>query len=544
MKENLRTILRCTGLALVVIAALVLIPAAAEAQLHGVQLLKGCTSPRTNCNSDLDCADADFCNGAETCSTPSASEPTTSCTIELTNSDGFNDSVTLTAAADAVKPGPGEVVDTTLTITAVQDNGTAGDTTCTVGMVIGGATTCVVGHDDVVTWISNEYQILPTDPNPLNDQARVNWLDNCDSATTTGCDPGTLNLAQAPAATTVVDNCVPGTAPCPVDDGLFCNGLEGCDEAGDACLTPIPADCSDTLSCTENERCVEGTGGFTCASDPVVCTDDLFCSTVVCTEPNGCGPGVADNDCDDNDVCTDNICDEATDACLNPPADPLPAECVPGDEICRTPGFWGTHGGTEKANSVNITGALLNAYNSVNDPDLQICGQTINNTTLGSVNSALEAICASPKGDQRIQLARQLTAAALNCIITNAAGEPVEGSCTDFTTGLAGDVCAGVDSLDGIFAECNAACAAGDVTIDHDTDATTPEVSCIGLIDCFNNGGVITAEGGCDEAIGETCHDRALENGCFDFTPSGPAGSPRECNDSRKNDVIVVPPAP
>jgi Bacterial Ig-like domain (group 1) len=212
---------------------------------------------------------------------------------------------------------------------------------------------------------------------------------------------------------------------------------------------------------------------------------------------------------------------------------------APGVTICRTPGFWGTHGGEEKSISVNITLALLEAYNAVNEPDLTICGQTITNTDVGSVNSALEAICVNKIGESNglLQLARQLTAAALNCIITNSQ-EPDGEACP--SAGLTGAVCDTV-SIEDIFNACNDACAAGETTVEIDGET----VGCIGAIDCFNNGGSFEfvdalGEFVCVE-VADSCHDRALDQGCFDFEPPGSAGSPGACNDARKNDVNILP---
>lgn len=214
---------------------------------------------------------------------------------------------------------------------------------------------------------------------------------------------------------------------------------------------------------------------------------------------------------------------------------------VAADEICRDPGFWGTHGGTEQGGT-NMTLALLDGYNSANGPDLVICGRTINDTTLGSVGSALEAICVRPRGDDRLQLARQLTAAALNCIITRAAGDPAAPPPCDRSAGLAGDVCSGV-SIAAIFDACNSACAAG-ATAQVLVGGTPTSVSCVTALDCFNNGGNFDAATGQCTSSSDSCKDNPLVNGCFDFQPAGPAGSPGECNDSRRNSVVVVPPLP
>jgi hypothetical protein len=212
-----------------------------------------------------------------------------------------------------------------------------------------------------------------------------------------------------------------------------------------------------------------------------------------------------------------------------PPATPTPPPAEAA--ICRGAGFFGTHGGTEKSASANITQALLDDFNAVNNPDLTICGQTITNTEVGSVHSALEAICIGPKGNSALQLARQLTAVALSCILTNSDDAICPGG------GQAGGVCFGI-SIEEVFNACNSACAAGDATAEVDGK----QISCIGALDCFNNGGAFDVDTGkCGEVAGESCLDRDLENGCFDFQPPGPAGSPRACNEARRNDITILP---
>jgi hypothetical protein len=214
---------------------------------------------------------------------------------------------------------------------------------------------------------------------------------------------------------------------------------------------------------------------------------------------------------------------------VTPPTTPTPPPA--GQTICRGAGFFATHGGIENSGSTNITLALLEDFNAVNEPDLTICGQTITNTEVGSVHSALEAICIGPKGNSALQLALQLTTAALNCILTNSDDAICPGG------GQAGGVCFGI-SIEEVFNACNSACAAGETTTEVDGN----EVSCIGALDCFNSGGAFdVATGKCGEVAGESCLDRDLENGCFDFQPPGPAGSPRACNDARKNDITILP---
>ncbi|MDZ4348830.1 MAG: hypothetical protein U1A22_04770 [Xanthomonadaceae bacterium] len=169
-------------------------------------------------------------------------------------------------------------------------------------------------------------------------------------------------------------------------------------------------------------------------------------------------------------------------------------------EICRTPGFWSTHAGTEKNKASNLTQLTIDAAGG----SLSICGTTIDNTTVGSAFSALEAMCVSPKGDQRLQLARQLTAMALNCVVSGGGAD-----------------CSGT-SGESLFQAANEACANG---VANAGDYIAP-------VDAFNNG------------VNSDCHERDLsESDVFDGVSPlpGPAGSPKACNAARTNNVIVLP---
>jgi|GEM_PF-2882438 len=170
------------------------------------------------------------------------------------------------------------------------------------------------------------------------------------------------------------------------------------------------------------------------------------------------------------------------------------------NEICRTPGFWGTHAGTEKNNSTDLTQLVIDAAGGT----LSICGRDITNTDLGDVMSAEEAICVSPKGAQQRQLARQLTAMALNCVVSGGGAD-----------------CNGT-SVDTLFANANAACIA------NSSDLS----GFIGQVDAYNNG------------YTNGCHDVDLgESDVFDGVAKlpGPAGSSNKCNAATSNDVYVVP---
>jgi len=148
-------------------------------------------------------------------------------------------------------------------------------------------------------------------------------------------------------------------------------------------------------------------------------------------------------------------------------------------------------------------------------------------------------MCVSPQGDQRLQLVRQLTAGALNCIVSGGGAD-----------------CSGT-SVDQLFADCNAACV-----------GNTRQVGfCIDTFDCLNNGGFFDGtechkgtcangatcgdneqcpDGSACSPLENNCHDQPLENEelGIDFEPPGPAGSTAECNDAKakKQTCTVIPP--
>jgi hypothetical protein len=204
-------------------------------------------------------------------------------------------------------------------------------------------------------------------------------------------------------------------------------------------------------------------------------------------------------------------------------------------EACRTPGFWGTHAGTEKKDSVNITQLVLQS-----DGPVVICGQTINNTDLNSIMSAEEALCVRVNEGSQLQLARQLTAAALNCLVNGK-----QSDCSD--SPLFGQV----------FALCNTPEVCG--------GSKQAQTACIDALDCLNNGGHVGIDGSGNFLCGVgTCSDNQavctpnnLSN-CADpatatcnaggnchleplpgFEPPGPAGSSKKCNDANQNSCTI-----
>jgi len=114
-----------------------------------------------------------------------------------------------------------------------------------------------------------------------------------------------------------------------------------------------------------------------------------------------------------------------------------------GGAFTRTLGFYKTHPG--------VTQWILDKVDGVT-----VCGVLLTNTNYDDAHSALEALCISPQGDGRLQLVRQLTAAAL----TMAAGG---ATYTNFTA-------------------CDTLCASGGGSV-------TDVGDCIASADNFNNSG-------------------------------------------------------
>ena len=116
------------------------------------------------------------------------------------------------------------------------------------------------------------------------------------------------------------------------------------------------------------------------------------------------------------------------------------------DEVCRTPGFWGTHPD--------------DTYYVLNHPNvgaIDVCGETV--TALES-HCVAEGICVNGN-DKRDKLARDLLSMALNCEVGGFSG--CDGS-----------------SVEALFDSCNLTC------VDGDRKAL---IECSQEVDCYNNGG-------------------------------------------------------
>ncbi|HEY2772458.1 MAG TPA: hypothetical protein VGK20_00265 [Candidatus Binatia bacterium] len=221
----------------------------------------------------------------------------------------------------------------------------------------------------------------------------------------------------------------------------------------------------------------------------------------------------------------------------------LVAACVPAAQaqvtICRGPGFYQNHGGSEK-DGENVVQDILSAVDGIN-----VCGHHITETTfLGGLDSALEGLCVRTQGVDQRQLYRELITADLNCQVSEG------GSCDEISGRF----------IDINYSDCDALCSGE--TVDGLTQDT-----CIAALACFNEGGRYIEgtcySGTCNDDGVTLCNDTlvcANNADCVQFDDScagnqfcsqdlqsnaqicpkhGPASSPMECRVARKDGCTI-----
>ncbi len=125
------------------------------------------------------------------------------------------------------------------------------------------------------------------------------------------CDDS--NVCTDDSCNEEADSCsnVNNTAPC--EDGNFCTVSDTC--AGGTCGSGPARNCSDNNDCT-NDSCNETTNVCDNVNNTNACDDGLFCTVNDVCSGGTCG-GAARN-CSDNNDCTNDVCNDTTDACTNP----------------------------------------------------------------------------------------------------------------------------------------------------------------------------------------------------------------------------------
>ena len=121
------------------------------------------------------------------------------------------------------------------------------------------------------------------------------------------------------------DECTSSGNPC-TDDGVFCNGLEYCDEVDDACASFGDPCVDDGAFCNGTESCNEANDECTSSGNP--CTDDsLFCNGAEVCDENDDACRSTGNPCAETETC-----DEDTDTCTSKQdggSEPTETKCDP-----------------------------------------------------------------------------------------------------------------------------------------------------------------------------------------------------------------------
>ena len=520
----------------------------AFAQQHGAAITKNCGDPVRACETNAECSDdTDLCTN-EVCDTTTNTTTTTFCSFIVTNFDGFFDTLRIDTAQDILATAGGNEfsdvpgVGTGLRVVPLNQYATCASSglpapkqwtlPCEIQRLVG-------LEPGAVEFIAEGFNPTIADAlvGEVSDQATATYVDLCTGANTTNCNQTRINTLQASSFQEVEDGCDVGP-PTTCDDSDACT-QEACNPSTGQCETSNTVTCDDSNACT-TESCNPGTGQCE-TTNTTTCDDSNACTTESCNPSSGqcettntttcddsdacttesCNPGsglcetTSTVTCDDSDVCTDDFCDPTTGLC------DYVDNGTCGEEICRTPGFWGARGGNEKG--VNITLAVIG-------DGLDVCGQQITNTDVNDPESAIEAICIN-KGDAQAKLMRHLTAASLNCEL---------GACNANTEAL--------------LTYCNGICA--------DNDNAGELSFCSDSLDCWNNGGHVMGDLTCvpagvgicalsgftcetnDDCDGgpdtctmyADCHDDTslCDSNFPEFCPPGPASSPKKCNEARK----------
>ena len=112
------------------------------------------------------------------------------------------------------------------------------------------------------------------------------------------------------------------TSDAECDNDLFCDGTETCNLGTGLCEPGTAPDCGDGVSCTD-DACNESTDACDNTPNDANCDNGLFCDgSETCDAVNDCQAGTPVA-CGDGVSCTVDACNEGTDSCDNLPTDSL-----------------------------------------------------------------------------------------------------------------------------------------------------------------------------------------------------------------------------
>jgi hypothetical protein len=264
-----------------------------------------------NAPDDAFCDDGQFCNGAETCDalldcqagTPVNCDDGVGCTVDACNegTDSCDNTPSDALCDDGQFCNGLETCDAALDCQAGTPVNCDDGVLCTVDSCNEGTDSCDNTPDDVL----------------CDDGLFCNGAETCDAAL--DCQPGG-DPCPGQLCDEGTDACVECLSDGDCDDGAFCNGAEAC--VAGACQAGTPVDCDDGVGCTV-DACNEGTDSCDNTPSDALCDDGQFCNgSETCDAVLDCQAGTPVN-CDDGVGCTVDACNEGTDSCDNTPSDAL-----------------------------------------------------------------------------------------------------------------------------------------------------------------------------------------------------------------------------
>ncbi len=176
-----------------------------------------------------------------------------------------------------------------------------------------------------------------SDDNACSDGNVCNGIETCDAAA--GCLPGEALHCDDGNPCTVdscdpVEGCLHEARDALCDNGLWCDGQERCD-AVLGCQAGTPPDCNDEIVCTE-DLCSEAQDRCAHIAHNEPCDNGLWCDGEErCDVLLGCQAGTP-VDCSDAFACTVDQCNETDDVCTHSADDSVCDNQIycDGEEVC------------------------------------------------------------------------------------------------------------------------------------------------------------------------------------------------------------------
>jgi hypothetical protein len=277
------------------------------------------------------------------------------------------------------------------------------------------------------------------------------------------------------------------------DNGLFCDGLETCNEG--TCEAGTPVVCDDGLFCNGTDTCNEATDECDVGAPPV-CDDGAFCNGLeTCNEgTDSCDPGTP-VECPDNGVFCDGaeFCNEVSDIC-DSAGDPCPDICDEGNDVC------------------------IGCGDGVCDPgeDCDTCPSDCESGTLpGAVCG--NGICEAGNGEDCVSCPADCngtqTGRPSNRFCCGDGGGQNPVPCSDAQCSSGGFSCTDVPAPSGEY-------CCGDAFCEGPEDSFSCEVDCGAPPECGN--GILEAGEDCEPALplGESCESLGFESGILSCSES------------------------